>query len=34
MHKVLVRKCEGSRLFGKRVPRWEDIIKMGLKGVR
>jgi hypothetical protein len=29
-HSVLVRKPEGTRLFGRPKRRWEDDIKLGL----
>jgi hypothetical protein len=31
MYIVLIRKCEGKRLFGKLIHRWKDNIKMDLK---
>ena len=32
-HKVLVGRPDGKRIFGKRVCRWEDNIKMELQDV-
>ena len=33
MHKVLVRKSEGKRPFGRPRRRWEETIKMDLREV-